>query len=460
MASPVFYQINTAVFLYELTQALGHPTTLAQVPDGYWDELLPPGTTHVWLMGVWQRSQFSADQAKGQDWLRQALPDVTDDDVIGSAYSISAYRVDARFGGDEALAAARQQLQARGIKLILDYIPNHVGVDHEWVSSHPGVFLEATAEELVAHPDEFMHVGDRILANGKDPNLPAWSDVLQLNAFSSELRQLTIETLRHVSTMCDGVRCDMAMLLMNDIFMKTWGQRAGDLPEQEFWSTIISAVRESTSSFVFIAEVYWDREAVLLQQGFDYCYDKTLYDLLRDGSAKNVRQHITKVNGYRDGLLHFIENHDEERAASVMSWERHQAAAVIMATLPGARLYHDGQLDGRTTRVPAQIQRRQIEQKSYSVTAFYQKLLSVTSVLKGDWLPLPVRHTGLFGHDDIVAWQWANRLVIVNFGSHKVHGLVRVKTGGHTVLLGSATLVPVREGYRIGLGAWGWVILE
>ena len=127
--------------------------------------------------------------------------------------------------------------------------------------------------------------GGGVLANGRDPYFAAWPDVVQLNAFSPDLRAAVIATLSSIGEQCDGVRCDMAMLMMNDTFERTWGERAGPRPEADYWPTVIPAVKTTHPEFVFMAEAYWDLEWALLEQGFDYCYDKRLYDrLVHDGA--------------------------------------------------------------------------------------------------------------------------------------------------------------------------------
>ena len=136
-----------------------------------------------------------------------------------------------------------------------------------------------------------------MLALGRDPFFPAWPDVVQLNAFSPELRAAVVETLRAIADQCDGVRCDMAMLVMNDTFAKTWDDRGGERPADDYWPTVISAVRQTHPDFRFLAEAYWDLEWELQQQGLDFCYDKRLYDRLmqrgrRTGTPPPARRRL------------------------------------------------------------------------------------------------------------------------------------------------------------------------
>ena len=125
-----------------------------------------------------------------------------------------------------------------------------------------------------------------------------------------------VATLRRIAEQCDGVRCDMAMLMLNDVFERTWGERAGAPPGDEYWPATIAARQGGHPDFVFMAEAYWDLECALQQQGFDYCYDKRLYDRLIHDGAEAVRGHLTGDTGYQERLVRFIENHDEPRAAA------------------------------------------------------------------------------------------------------------------------------------------------
>src|SRR4030065_67366 len=107
----------------------------------------------------------------------------------------------------------------------------------------------------------------------------------------------------------------MAMLLITRIFRQTWGERAGALPAREFWEEVIPAVKAPYPQFLMIAEAYWDLEWELLQQGFDYCYDKRLYDRLRHAGAEAVRQHLEADLSYQERLGRFIGNNDDTPAA-------------------------------------------------------------------------------------------------------------------------------------------------
>ncbi len=275
---PVIYEINTRVWLGELGQKYHKPVTLATVPPEEWDQIAALGFDAVWLMGVWERSPAGIDISMRNQGLlddfKRALPDFTAEDNVGSPYCVRRYVVDKPLGGPRGLAAARKKLAARGLRLILDFVPNHVAPDHAWAVDHPEYFVQGNADDARNDPASFVETGGTVFARGRDPYFPAWPDVLQLNAFHPGLRQAVIETVAEIAGQCDGIRCDMAMLALNDIFERTWGARAGVKPAGDYWATVIPAIKAKQPEFKFIAEAYWDLEWELQQQGFDYCYDK------------------------------------------------------------------------------------------------------------------------------------------------------------------------------------------
>ena len=389
---PLIYEINTWVWLDELSRREGRILTLASIPDAEWDRIAALGFDAVWLMGVWERSpegiRISMTNAGLLADFRRALPDFTDRDNVGSPYCVRRYDVDVHPGGPGGLDVARQRLAQRGLRLILDFVPNHVAPDHPWVGEHPEYFIQGSEEELKASPESFIAHAGRVFACGRDPYFPPWPDVLQLNAFHSGLRAAATNTLREIAGRCDGVRCDMAMLLMNPIFERTWGSRAGTRPGTDYWPEIIPAVKATHPEFRFIAEAYWDLEWDLQQQGFDWCYDKRLYDRLEHDSAESVRLHLCAELSYQEKMLRFIENHDEPRAAATFTPEKHRTAALVSLTLPGTRLIHEGQMEGRKVRLPVFLARRPEEPPDPELIEFYRKMLTALhegNFLEGTW---------------------------------------------------------------------------
>jgi Alpha amylase, catalytic domain len=439
---PTVYEINTAAWLDRLGSEHGRPLKLDEVPGAAWDALAALPVDAVWLMGVWRRSPAGLRVALANREIdagnRAALPDLRPDDVIGSPYCVRDYVVDDRFGGPEALVRARRDLAERGLGTILDYVPNHVAPDHPWLTERPDCFVLGTEKDIASHPEAFLRVDGRIVANGRDPYFPPWPDVVQLNAFSPALRGAVATTLLAIGAQCDGLRCDMAMLMTNVVFSRTWGERVGPAPAADYWPALIGRVKDEYPDLLFIAEAYWDMEWALQQQGFDLCYDKRLYDRLVHDSAQQVREHLQADRTYQERLIRFIENHDEPRAAATFDPAKARAAAIVMSTLQGARLYHDGQLEGRRIRIPVFLGRGPDEPSDASLRTFYERLLKAVAesdLRHGDW-----RLCECAGWPDndsylrLVSWCWSTpagrHLVVVNLSDARAQARVRIPWDG------------------------------
>lgn len=433
---PVVYEVDTWPWLRDLSEQAGAELTLADVPANAWDAVVAPGVDAVWLMGVWERSPaglaIALRDARLVSAFHAALPDLRPDDVAGSPYCVRSYTVDERLGGDGALAHAREELRRRGARLVLDYVPNHVAPDHPWIREHPERFVRGSADDLERAPDAWFDLGGQILARGRDPYFPPWPDVVQLDAFATATRRTTADTLIRIGDACDGVRCDMAMLMTNEVFARTWGSRVGDPPAAEFWPEVVAAVRARHPDLVLIAEAYWDLEWELQRQGFDFCYDKRLYDRLVNEGAGAVRAHLGADPDYQRRLLRFTENHDEPRAATALPGARSLAAAVVVATAPGATLWHDGQFEGRRVQLPVFLGRRPDEPVDASARAFHRRLLAELAahhVPDGEWSMRAV--TGWPDNpssDHLVAWAWSRpevaHLIVVNLSDAAAQGRI------------------------------------
>ena len=428
---PALFQVNTRVRLSELAAELGHAATLDDIPDAELDRLAADGFDLVWFLGVWRTGEAARRVSRSKpEWLaeyRRVLSDFREEDVTGSCFAVRDYRVHEDFGGDDALARLRWRLQQRGLRLVLDFVPNHMAPDHPWVTEHPDFFVAGTEGRLAAQPQNYCRVdtagGARILAYGRDPCFDGWPDTLQLDYGNPDLQEAMLGELTRIARQCDGVRCDMAMLVLPEVFERTWGISA-----PPFWPRATEAVREKVPDFVFLAEVYWDLEWTLQQQGFDYTYDKRLYDRLVAGRARPVREHLSAGLGFQDHLARFLENHDEPRAAATFAPEVHPAAAVLTFLTPGLRFFHQGQREGRRVRIPVHLGRGPAETPEPTIAAFYDCLrvrLEDPSFRDGDWQLLECRPAwdGNGTWDDFVAFSWdgpdeRRRLVAVNYSPH------------------------------------------
>src|SRR6266851_1675361 len=436
---PVLYQINTRVWLTELSQKLGRPATLDDVPDAELDRLTQMGFDWVWFLSVWQTGsgaqQVSRSNAEWRREFQETLPDLREEDIAGSGFAITGYTVHPDLGGDAALARLRERLRAHGLRLMLDFVPNHTGLDHPWVEDHPEYYIAGTEVDLARAPQNYTWVkrrrGDLLLAHGRDPYFAGWPDTLQLDYSCPATQEAMVAELLKIAGQCDGVRCDMAMLVLPDVFERTWGRRA-----PLFWPRATQRVRERVPGFCFLAEVYWDLEWTMLQQGFDYAYDKRLYDRLREGHARPVREHLLAGLDFQNKLARFLENHDEPRAAATFAPSMHEAAAVITYLSPGLRFFHQGQFEGRSKRIAPHLIRAPLEPTNGTLLRFYDGLLAVLRqpiVRDGQWrlLECAPAWDRNWTWECFIAWTWEardgqRRLIAVNYAANQSQCYVRL----------------------------------
>jgi glycosidase len=438
MFCPALYQINTRIALQERGAALGRRATLDDLTDSFIDGIAALGFNWVWLLGVWQTGEAARWISRSNPNLRAAfsktLPDLSEEDITGSPFAVRAWTTHRDFGGDEALRRLRGRLRNRGLRLLLDFVPNHVAPDHPWVESHPEYFVAGDENVLAREPQNYRRMntgrGPMILAYGRDPYFDGWPDTLQLNYRHAGLRAAQIRELGRIAERCDGVRCDMAMLLQADVFARTWGSRAQPLDgspaeDSPFWPGAITEIRRQVPGFIFIAEVYWDLEWELQQAGFDYTYDKRLYDRLAARAPGSIRDHLHAELAFQERSLRFLENHDEPRALATFPDPIYRPAAVITYLTPGFRFFHEGQLEGRRIHVSMHLGRRPVESLVPEVKEFYERLLSILrrpERQSGEWRLWDSREAwaGNPTHQQFIAMSWTfgerRLLAVANYG--------------------------------------------
>ena len=435
--NPKIYEINTWQWLYYLSEKYGQKITLENVPI----EIIEKELTRfdaVWAMGIWERSPKSKEialQHKGiLNECEKTLRYFSTNDIIGSPYAIHHYSVDSYFGGVKALEKFRELLAEYKILLILDFVPNHVARDHIWTLEKSNLFVKGDINDLLTKPDEFFSIGGEIYAHGKDPYFPPWTDTIQINAFSLDAREKALKTLQLIAKQCDGVRCDMAMLVMNDIFKNTWGERVGPPPDKDYWEDIIPSIKSDFPDFKFIGEVYWDLEWELIKQGFDFCYDKKLYDRLKEKNVDKIKEHLQADLNYQQHLIRFIENHDEQRAIKTLGEEPSMAAATLILTLLGGKLIFNGQMKGWEVHIPVQLRRGSDESDNEKVKRYYDKMMKIIDRFKiENWSLCEIKTIGGgdLSYKNLIAYTWRKdderKLIVINYSQNhsKAHVIIK-----------------------------------
>jgi hypothetical protein len=478
----LLYELPTRIWLNEVAPGLGRPAKLDDIPDGFLVELAALGFDWLWLMGIWQTGPTGRAVSRTRpEWradYERSLPGYRDDDICGSPFAVRDYQIDSDFGGTGALLRLRGNMARHGIALMLDLVPNHTALDHPWVSAHPEYYIQGSQEDLAREPGNFCRLetrhGPRIFAHGRDPYFPGWPDTVQLNHRHGGLRAAMMSEMMAIASLCDGVRADMAMLLLPDVFLRTWGDRSlpgdGSAPvDTSFWPEAIRWVRGQYPRFVFMAEAYWDLEARLQAEGFDYTYDKHLYDALRAGDASTVRRRLAGGQAFLARSVHFLENHDEPRSAAVFPPAQLRAALVITLLALGLRFVQDGQFEGRRLKASIHLSRRANEPINQELKHFCQRLLACAvrpEVLNGSFHLaecLPAWESNpTFEHFIAFGWEAQERLlVVVNYGPTQGQCRIKLPFAGLDHyrlgdLLSAATYDRSGDTLFVDMPAWGY----
>lgn len=447
---PHIYQLDTLTWLNQLSADTGKNIRLIDIKDHQWKSIRSAGFDLVWLMGIWERSEDSKLKALSQSWIRDYFGSCQTDfrsAVQGSPYAVKSYNPDPRIATADELREVRTRINHLGLRLILDFVPNHTSTDHAWVQQYPDMYVHAGPENHSAKAFEGFLSGSYKIAFGKDPYFEPWTDTAQLDYRNAQTCSRMTEVLSEIARLCDGVRCDMAMLISPDVFRDTWEQVPPETAESkfDFWKHAVESVRRRRKDFVFIGEVYWGRQEEFYGYGFNYCYDKEFYDALKSQGSAELMQTVRSMSkSRRNNGLRFTENHDEERSVSVFGKDKAFAAAATVWTLPGMRFLQDGQKQGCDLRKPVQIAVQKPYKTDDRLKTKYEILLKFADE--------DVMHEGIFRilkaqscdeknpvPDGFLAWSWELhgkiRIAVINFSAQTVAGRLpmKIKTSYTTI---------------------------
>jgi glycosidase len=410
------------------------------------------GFNSIWLMGIWEIGAKVRDISKTYGA-----------DFHGSPFAIYDYTLSSDLGSEKELDELVRRAHNLRMSVIVDFIPNHMGLDSAWLNDRPEYFIHkllppqeaALSDEEIKqrYPGYFPYrtpsypQGDRrvpktiLVAYGKDPYFYPWIDTAQLDYAQPGLRQRVTELLSYWARKVDGVRCDMAMLVVREQVKvhrhpeMSWDQ-FNQLMPNEFWTETIQAVKKVNPNFVFMAETYWSMEGTLQNLGFDYTYNKPLYEsicnALHSGHAEGLMNFLRVLGSdFMQKSVHFIENHDEERAMNALGEDRQRAAAAILCTLPGIALIHQGQMQGKRERLPVQrVILQHNEPIDTKLETFYKRLLDATSLpvfQEGRFTPLYSNNTALVSY--LRTHEETKVLVVVNASEKKQAGSIFLMPG-------------------------------
>jgi len=385
---------NAYVWLDQLSKKYQRNiSSLDQVPDEELDTLAKRGFTGLWLIGLWERSEASKriKQKMGQP------------DAVASAYSLKAYDIAADLGGWGALENLRWRAWQRGVRLSADMVPNHMGIDSNWVIEHPDWFLSLDtppypsytfdSENLMDHPnvgvileDHYYNHSDasvvfkrfdrntgdvRYIYHGNDGTSFPWNDTAQLNYLKAEVREAVIQTILHVARNFPIIRFDAAMTLAKKHIQRLWFPEPGAggaipsraergltrsefeaaMPE-EFWREVVDRVAAEVPDTLLLAEAFWLMEGYFVRTlGMHRVYNSAFMHMLRDEDNAKYRMAIKNTLEFDPRILqryvNFMNNPDEKTAVEQFGKvDKYFGVCVVLSTLPGLPMFGHGQVEG------------------------------------------------------------------------------------------------------------------
>ncbi len=385
---------NTYVWLEQLSRKYGlWIRFLNDIPDEELDILAERGFTGLWLIGLWERSRASQ---RIKNWLG-------DPDAVASAYSLHSYEIAADLGGWPALENLRARAWQRGIRLSADMVPNHMGIDSEWVMAHPEWFLSLpyppfpaysfTSGDLSDDPragiileDHYYDRTDaavvfkrfdrasgeeRYIYHGNDGTSMPWNDTAQLDYSKTEVREAVIQTILHVARHFPIIRFDAAMTLARKHIQHLWfpepGQ-GGAIPSRaehgmtreqfdaalpnEFWREVVDRVAAEVPDTLLLAEAFWLMEGYFVRTlGMHRVYNSAFMHMLRDEDNVKYRQVMKNVLEFDPQVIkrfvNFMNNPDERTAIEQFGdGDKYFGVCTLMCTLPGLPMFGHGQIEG------------------------------------------------------------------------------------------------------------------
>ena len=394
MPRTVMIAKNSYVWLYQLSQAYGREIKrLDQIPDEELDKLAAWGFNGLWLIGVWERSDASKR-------IKQLCGNP---EAVASAYSLKNYGIAADLGGDDAYAQLRDRAWQRGIRLASDMVPNHMGIDSDWVLNHPDWFIslpyspfpaysfngtnlspndnvgiyiedhyyERTDAAVVFKRIDFQSGDTRYIYHGNDGTSMPWNDTAQLDYLNAEVREAVIQTILYVARKFPIIRFDAAMTLAKKHYQRLWFPQPGTggaIPSRaehgmtkeqfdevfpvEFWREVVDRVANEVPETLLLAEAFWLMEGYFVRTlGMHRVYNSAFMNMLRNEENAKYRQLIKNTLEFDPEILkryvNFMNNPDEKTAVEQYGkGDKYFGICTLMSTMPGLPMFGHGQIEG------------------------------------------------------------------------------------------------------------------
>ncbi|WP_263366568.1 alpha-amylase family glycosyl hydrolase [Edaphobacter bradus] len=410
MPNVVLVAKSTYVWLEQLSKKYGrHIHHLNHIPDEELRLLAGRGITGLWLIGLWERSIASRTikRLRGQG------------DAVASAYSLKEYNIAEDLGGNFAYENLRNRAAAVGIRLASDMVPNHMGIDSEWVIEHPDWFiyrwespfpsysfsgpdLSTDSRVEIKIEDHYYDQSDaavafrlrhhrdgttRYIYHGNDGTSFAWNDTAQLDYTKHEVREHVIQTILHVARQFPIIRFDAAMVLAKRHVQRLWFPlpgTGGSIPSRaenamsqeefdalmphEFWREVVDRVAHEVPGTLLLAEAFWLLEAYFVRTlGMHRVYNSAFMNMLRDEENAKYRSYLKKTIEFDTDVLkryvNFMSNPDERTAIDQFgTGDKYFGVCTLLATLPGLPMFGHGQIEGYTERYGMEFKRARMDE--------------------------------------------------------------------------------------------------
>jgi hypothetical protein len=425
MPTVVLMAKSTYVWLEQLSKKyLRHIHRLDQIPDEELRLLADRGITGLWLIGLWERSRASKTikRLRGN---REA---------VASAYSLKDYSIAEDLGGEAAYENLRYRAAMAGLRLASDMVPNHMGIDSDWVIDHPEWFLSRWESPFPSYsfegPDlstdsrveikiedhyydqtdaavvfRLRHYRDgatRFMYHGNDGTTFAWNDTAQLDYSKADVREHVIQVILNVARRFPIIRFDAAMVLAKRHVQRLWfplpgaggsiPSRAEDamseeqfdaLMPHEFWREVVDRVAVEVPGTLLLAEAFWLLEGYFVRTlGMHRVYNSAFMNMLRDEENAKYRSYLKKTVEFDPDILkryvNFMSNPDERTAIDQFGWgDKYFGVSVLLATLPGLPMFGHGQIEGYSERYGMDFKQARLDEKpNEGMIARHQQLIA------------------------------------------------------------------------------------
>ncbi len=411
MPKVVMIAKSTLVWLDQLSKEYGYEIkTLDKIPDHELDLLQERGFTALWLIGLWERSHASAE-------IKHLCGNA---DAVASAYSLKDYDIASKIGGWASLENLKQRCKKRGIRLASDMVPNHTGIDGNWVYEHPDYYIEQdwppfpnysyNGPDLSTNPDWEIKIEDhyydrtdaavtfllkdkrsgkvRYVFHGNDGTTMPWNDTAQLDYLNPTTREAVIQKIIHVARNFPIIRFDAAMTLAKRHIERLWYPKPGtggdiagrtahamDVNEfnrripEEFWREVVDRIAKEVPDTLLLAEAFWMMEGYFVRTlGMHRVYNSAFMNMLKNQENQKYRQSIKNTLEFEPEILkryvNFMSNPDEETAiAQFGDGDRYFAIATLLSTIPGLPMFGHGQIEGYREKYGMEYQRAYNDEK-------------------------------------------------------------------------------------------------